>query len=99
MEETKLLIGKVERLENHFQVYKNDMNDVKDGMKDLRTAIIGNDVNGNKGFLHLINKIDEKVDAMESKQILLEKDVNNAKYVARTFWVGVVGFIFWLFQK
>lgn len=99
MEETRLLIGKVERLENHFQVYKNDMSDVKDSIKDLKTAIVGNEVNGHKGFLHLINEIDRKVDDMQAKNILLEENMKNVKYISRGFIMGFIGFIFWLFQK
>lgn len=99
MEETKILIGKVDRLEHHFKVYKDDMSDVKDSIKDLKTAIVGNDVNGNKGFLHLVNEIDKKVDAMEAKNILLEENMKNVKFISRGFIMGLIGFIFWLFQK
>ena len=99
MEETKLLLGKVERLENHFQVYKNDMTDVKDSIKDLKTAIVGNEINGGKGFLHLINEIDKKVDEMQAKNILLEENMKNVKYISRGFVMGFIGFIFWIFQK
>ena len=99
MEETKILLAKVERLDHHFQVYKGDMNDVKDYIKDLKTAIIGNEINGNKGFLHLVNEIDKKVDAMEAKNILLEENMKNVKFISRGFIMGLIGFIFWLFQK
>lgn len=99
MEETKILLGKVERLENHFQVYKNDMSDVKDSIKDLRTAIIGNEINGGKGFLHLVNEIDKKVEKMEQQNILLEENMKNVKVLKQMFAGGIIGFIFWFFQK
>ena len=99
MDESKTLLGKVERIEHHFQVYKNDMEDVKGSIKDLKTAIIGNDVNGNKGFLHLLNEIGAKVDNMEQKNILLEENMRNVKFISRGFIMGLIGFIFWLFQK
>ena len=70
-----------------------------DSIKDLKTAIVGNDVNGNKGFLHLVNEIDKKVDAMEAKNILLEENMKNVKFISRGFIMGLIGFIFWLFQK
>lgn len=99
MEETKELLGKVDRLEHHFKVYKDDMVDVKDSIKDLKNAIVGNSINGNKGFLHLINEIDKKVDDMQAKNILLEENMKNVKYISRGFVMGFIGFIFWIFQK
>lgn len=90
---------KVDRLEHHFKVYKNDMEYVKDAIKDLNTAIVGNNINGNKGFLHLLNEIDKKVEVMEQKNILLEDNMQNMKYIKQGFIMGLIGFIFWLFQK
>lgn len=99
MDKTIELLEKVDRLDNHFKVYKNDMNVVKDGMKDLKTALLGNEINGNKGFLHLIDEIDKKVDDMQQKNILLEENMRNVKFISRGFVMGLIGFIFWLFQK
>jgi|SRR5690349_9511859 len=99
MEETTLLIGKVDRLDHHFQTYKKDMEYVKDEMKDIKTAIIGNNVNGNKGFLHLVNELDKKVEKIEQKNILLEENMRNVKFISRGLIMGIIGFIFWLFQK
>ena len=99
MEDSRIIVEKVDRLEHHFKVYKDDMGDVKDSIKDLKTAIIGNDVNGHKGFLHLINEIDKKVDELQAKNILLEENMKNVKYISRGFIMGFIGFIFWIFQK
>lgn len=99
MEDQKLLLGKVERIEHHFQTYKNDMEFVKGKMKDIETAIIGNNVNGNKGFLHLVNELDRKVEVMEQKNVLLEENMKSMKFIKQGFIMGLIGFIFWLFQK
>lgn len=99
MEDSKLLLGKVERLEHHFQTYKSDMEDVKGGMKDIKTAIIGNEINGNKGFMHLIDELDRKVDDMQAKNIVMEENMKIVKWVTRGFVGGIIGFIFWIFQK
>jgi ABC-type phosphate/phosphonate transport system ATPase subunit len=94
-----LLDEKVDRLENHFKIYKSDMNDVKDSIKDLKIAIVGNDVNGNKGFLHLLNEIDKKVDGMKEKQLVMDENMNNVRFVAKALITGTIGFFVWLFQK
>lgn len=99
MDGNKLIMEKVDRLEHHFRVYKEDMTDVKDSIKDLKTAIIGNNINGNRGFLHLINEIDTKVQNLSDENLLLKEDMKTVKWVTRGFMTGLIGFVFWLFQK
>jgi hypothetical protein len=89
----------VERLENHFKVYKDDMLDVKDAIKDLKLAIIGNHVNGNKGFLHLLDKISEKVDAIEDENILLKEHMRTGKFIAGVLITALIGFMFMLITQ
>lgn len=89
----------MERLENHFKVYKDDMISVQDSIKDLRNAIVGNQVNGNKGFIHLLDKISEKVELIEAENILLKEHMKTIKFISGSFLVAAIGFIFWLFEK
>jgi len=46
-----LLDEKVDRLENHFKVYKTDLTDVKEVTKDIRNLLTGTELNGKKGVL------------------------------------------------
>lgn len=99
MEDSRIIVEKVDRLEHHFKVYKDDMTDVKDSIRDLKTAIVGNDVNGRKGFIHLLDSLEKKVDDMNNKQLLLEENMKSVKFVARGFITAAIGFIFWLFSN
>jgi len=94
-----ILEEKVDRLENHFKVYKTDMVDVKEVTKDIRNLLTGTELNGHKGVVHLLEKLENKVDALEAKQILIDDNMNNVKYISRGFVMGFIGLIFWLFQK
>lgn len=98
-EDIIIMIEKVDRLEEHFKVYKDDMDDVKGSIKDLKTAIIGNEVNGQKGFIHLLDTLETKVNAMNDKQILFEENMQNVKFVTRGFITALIGFLFWLFTN
>ena len=44
---TKLMEEKIDRLENHFKVYKDDMQDVKALLKKVEICLAGSDINGN----------------------------------------------------
>lgn len=90
---------KIDRLENHFQVYKDDMVDVKGSMKNIESALVGSNFNGNKGMVHLLDAIDKRVETLESKQALSDDFMNNLKWFQR----GLIGIVFayltWLLTK
>lgn len=94
-----LLEEKVDRLENHFKVYKTDMGDVKETLKDIRTSMLGTELNGNQGFITLLAEIKKEVQAMKDKQILLEDNMNNVKFVSRGIITALIGFFIWLFTS
>jgi len=94
-----VLEEKVDRLENHFKVYKSDMTDVKDSVKNIESALVGSNFNGNKGMVHLLDAIDKRVESLESKQVLADEYMNNLKWFQR----GLIGIVFayltWLLTK
>lgn len=95
-DDEKIILEKVDKLENHFKVYKSDMEDVKDAIKDLKTAIIGNEINGRKGFINVLDILEKKVDDLNNKHILLEDNMKNIKFVSRGFITAFIGYLFWL---
>jgi len=90
---------KIDRLENHFRVYKADMVDVKEILKDVKVSLIGSNLNGNKGMVHLLDEIDIRVQKLENKQILDNDKLETLKWFQR----GLIGIIFsyvlWLLTK
>ena len=58
---TKLENEKIDRLENHFKVYKTDMVDVRNSVNNIETALIGSSLNGNKGMVHLLDDIKNRI--------------------------------------
>lgn len=94
-----ILEEKVDRLENHFAVYKKDMVDVKEVAKDIRNLLTGTDLNGHKGVVHILDKLEQKVDDLEAKQILIDDNMNNVKFVAKGVITAIIGFLAWLFSN
>ena len=94
-----LLEEKVDRLENHFEVYKTDLTDVKEVTKDIRNLLTGTELNGKKGVIHLLETLENKVDKLEAKQILIDENMQNVKYVAKGLITAIIGFFFWLFTN
>jgi hypothetical protein len=50
----------VERLEHHFRIYKKDMTEVKDFMQEVKIALAGSNINGNKGLIQPLDKLKHK---------------------------------------
>lgn len=94
-----VLEEKVDRLENHFTVYKKDTIDVKEVVKDIRNLLTGTDLNGYKGVVHVLDELERKVDHLEAKQILIDDNMNNVKFVAKGVITAIIGFLAWLFTN
>jgi len=95
----KILEEKVDRLESHFKVYKSDMTDVKEVTRDIRNLLTGTELTGKKGVVHLLEQLESKVDKLEEKQILIDDNMANVKFVAKGVITAVIGFFVWLFQS
>lgn len=94
-----LLEEKVDRLENHFKVYKSDLTDVKEVTRDIRNLLTGTELTGKKGVVHLLETLEKKVDTLEEKQLLIDQNMNNIKFATQTVFTAVVGFFIWLFTS
>lgn len=98
-ENTKLMEGKIDRLQDHFKVYKDDMKDVKDLLKKVEICLVGSDINNHKGLVHLMDAIDERVNTMEKHHVLLKDALDTYKWSARAVVLGIVGLFFWWVKK
>ena len=90
MEQNSEILNKIDRIENHFKIYKQDNQDLKVSLKEVRDLLGGSSLNGNKGFIHLMERIEEKSDAMETRIQLMQKDIDNVKFWGR----GASGLMF-----
>ena len=96
---TKIEAQRIDRLDNHFSLYKDDMVDVIKSVRNIENALIGSNYNGNKGIVILLDEVNERVKALEDKQILADDFFGKLKWFQR----GLIGIIFayitWLLTK
>ncbi len=96
---SRIMEEKIDRLQDHFRVYKDDMQDDKDLLKKVEICLVGSDINGHKGFVKLIDTIDDRVNEMEKQHILLKDALETYKWSIRAVTLGVVGLFFWWVKK
>ncbi len=84
------VLQRLDRLENHFSIYKNDMSDVKDSLKEVRILLGGSSLNNNRGFIMLMESVERKVESMELELNDIKKDIEGVKFWGR----GAAGLLF-----
>ena len=84
------LIATDERRERHIRILQADIKQLSENVSGLTTAIIGSNLNGNKGFIKLMETIETKVDKLETDMQDIKNDVKTAKYWGR----GITGVAF-----
>jgi len=89
---TKVEGEKIDRLENNF-------NEIKDSVRNIESALVGSNINGNKGIVNLLDSIDVRVQSLEDKQILNDEFINNLKWFQRGLIGVIFAYISWLLTK
>jgi len=75
---------RLDRLENHFKIYKSDVEDIKTSVREIRLLLGGSELNGHRGFVKLMEVVENKVSVMESQIVELVKENNTTKFWGRT---------------
>lgn len=81
---------RLDRLEQHFRLYKEDLKDLNKNVDEMRILLGGSALNGNKGFLRLLDIVEEKMDAIEKQTAANTKDISHVKFYGR----GSAGVLF-----
>ena len=89
-EKLEFLMATDERRERHIKELQKDIQTLTITVGNLTTAIVGSPLSGNKGFVKLMEAIEEKVELIEKANASLQKDVENAKFWGR----GAAGVLF-----
>lgn len=101
--EVKNLNEKIDKLQNHFTVYKTDISDLKDVVRQLTSALVGSNYNGNKGIIHLVDAVEKRLDTLERQQPLNDETIKQVKFGLGVIFTALIGgifsFISWYFSK
>ncbi len=74
---------RLDRLEHHIRLYKQDVEDIKDSVKEIKMLLGGSALNGNKGFVYLMNLNEKKIEAIELELNKIKNDFETAKFWGR----------------
>lgn len=96
---SKIMEEKIDRLEAHFRAFKKDAVIDRELNRDLRTALIGSSLNGNKGIVNLLDQVNKRLEDLEKEQVLYKDAFENHKWSVRAI-VGafITTFIIWFFN-
>lgn len=89
----KEALERLGRLENHFKVYKVDVSDIKDSVTEIRILLGGTELNGKKGFVYLMETIEQKVNKLEKDLDDAKHTIRNAKGWGQTITALIMGLI------
>lgn len=87
---------RLDRLENHFKVYKTDVEDIKNSVREIRILLGGSALNNHKGFIRLMELNEDKVKQLEGELQDLRSNMDAIKFwgkgLAGAFFV-IIGLI------
>lgn len=78
---SNLEIERLDRLEKKQQELVEDLAIVGDNIRDIKNAIVGNELNNNHGMLFKINEIEDRVEELETFKNEVSVYVNQFKVV------------------
>jgi len=81
--------GEIGRIKNHLDLIKKSNEQQSKSLLNIENTLIGNNLNGNKGIVFLLNDIDSRVKHLEANNLERRQTETNAK------WIG--GFIITFF--
>jgi len=79
-----------ERKNQHYTGLKNDIASLREGQREIVLLLAGSSLNGNKGFVKIMEIVEAKVDEMEKTLQGNCKDINNYNKIG---WIVISGLI------
>jgi hypothetical protein len=89
---------RLDRIEQHLRLLKESDLDKNSLLSDIKNAISGNTLNGNRGMVKQINDIDERVEDLETFKGEISVYVNQFKAAFIIIFGALITLIFKLFS-
>ncbi len=90
---------RLDRIEQHLKNLK--LNDEKQGdlLLNIENALVGSQMNGNKGIVYLVSDIDARLKVLEQREALNDESIKNIKWLSRAIGTSIIAFFLWFFTK
>ena len=90
---------RLDRIEQHLKLLKQDSEIRSSDIKEIKQALLGNDLNGFRGLVWKISDIDNRVTDLEDNHNEIKVYIRQAKFVVAAFTAALVTLIFKTFSK
>jgi hypothetical protein len=90
---------RLDRIEQHLKLLKEDSNIRSADIKEIKQALLGNALNDYKGLVWKINNIDNRVQGLEDQEGEIQVYVRQAKVLIVAFTAALVTLLVKTFTK
>jgi hypothetical protein len=84
---------KDKRRDDHYKKISTSISDLNENQKQLLLLLGGTALNGNKGFISLLNDVEKRVDAIEKKTDAHERDLSQVVWWGRLISIPILGLL------
>ena len=92
------LTAEIERIRHHQDLQKKVNEDNSKILNDIKNALVGSDLNGNKGVVKQLTEIDNRVEDLEEFKGEVNVYVRQAKFIIGAMVVILLGIFAKLFN-
>jgi len=92
-ERIRTLEFKDDRREAHYVELKKDIESLRKGQTEIIQLLGGSSLNGNKGFVKLMELVEDKVDEIEKSIGIHDRDISQGIWWGRAVIVATVGLL------
>lgn len=98
MQELAKVTAEIERIRHHQDLQKKVNEDNSKILNDIKNALVGSDLNGNKGVVKQLTEIDNRVEDLEDFKGEVNVYVRQAKFVIGAMVIILLGIFAKLFN-
>ena len=98
MQELAKVTAEIERIRQHQDLQKKVNEDNSKILNDIKNALVGSDLNGNKGVVKQLTEIDNRVEDLEDFKGEVNVYVRQAKFVIGAMVIILLGIFAKLFN-
>lgn len=90
---------RLDRLEDHYKMVKNKLDDLANDVRDIKTAIMGSPLNSDEGLASKIKRVERDVNDLETFKTEVNTYIKQFKYVLGVVFVALITLIIKAFTK
>ena len=90
--------GDIDSIKRHMLEGKLERGTQSDMLKDIKSTLVGNNMNGNKGIIFLLNDIDTRVKDLEKSSLERVQTETNAKWIGGFIITAMFALMVWIIQ-